>query len=196
MTARTRQIAVAVLVLLLIVLFLQLPKQPSSASETTETTTNEVSDVAKAVEMVQMGENPMEGILALRQIAEEDSSNIEAQLWLGIFSLQSGQLDKARERFEKVKAIDPNQPEAYWQLGQMEMEAGNYLLAIPNFKRSVELDSSYVNGMFFIAKSYEEAGLKEEAIAYYQDYLPFAPDSIVHERVSYFIEQLNKDLKN
>ena len=45
------------------------------------------------------GENPMEGILELRALAD-DTPNLDAVMWLGRFSVQSGQLDKARERFD------------------------------------------------------------------------------------------------
>ena len=61
------------------------------------------------------GENPMEGILALRALADETPPNLDAVMWLGRFSVQSGQLDKARERFVQVIDAQPDRVEAYWE---------------------------------------------------------------------------------
>lgn len=53
-------------------------------------------------------QEPMKGIVLLREAVSADSTNIEAQLNLGFFSMQSGQYDKAVSRFEKVLAINPD----------------------------------------------------------------------------------------
>ena len=46
--------------------------------------------------------------MLLREAVSADSTNLEAQLNLGFFSMQSGQYDKAVSRFEKVLAIQPD----------------------------------------------------------------------------------------
>ncbi len=52
-------------------------------------------------------QEPMKGILLLREAVKADSTNLEAQLNLGFFSMQSGQYDKAVSRFQKVLSIQP-----------------------------------------------------------------------------------------
>lgn len=177
----------------LIVLFLVMPRQPRSAREQAANA-GPMSDAEKelmaAVQKVQSGENPMQGILQIRALVEADSTFEEAQLWLGAFSLQSGQLDKARQRFETVKRINPKNPEPHWQLGLMDVEEEEYRKAIPQLRRSVELDSSYVNGLFFIARSYDELNERDSALHYYEKYLPYAPDTVVSGRVEDFINEL------
>ena len=59
-----------------------------------------------------IAENPMEGILKVRQVVEKDSTNIYAQMVLGQGSLMSGQYDRAIDRFEKVLALQPVNLEA------------------------------------------------------------------------------------
>jgi len=59
-----------------------------------------------------IAENPMEGILKVRQVVEKDSTNIFAQMVLGQGSLMSGQYDRAIDRFEKVLALQPVNLEA------------------------------------------------------------------------------------
>ena len=76
---------------------------------------------------------PMQGILFLRQIAEENPSNFRAQLNLGRFSAQTGQWEKVVERFEKVQSIDAEFTESNYWLG----------LAKFNLARSVEAKAHF-----------------------------------------------------
>ena len=59
-----------------------------------------------------IADNPMEGILKVRQVVEKDSTNIYAQMILGQGSLLSGQYDRAIDRFEKVLNLQPVNLEA------------------------------------------------------------------------------------
>ncbi len=61
----------------------------------------------------QMGEMPMKGIGILKEVLNKDPENIDALTNLGYFAIQSGQYEKAVERFETVLSIDPNHAEAY-----------------------------------------------------------------------------------
>ena len=66
-----------------------------------------------------IAENPMEGILKVRQVAEKDSNNVYAQLVLGQGSLLSGQYDKAIDRFEFVARNQPENLEALFRLAEI-----------------------------------------------------------------------------
>ena len=146
--------------------------------------------VELAVEKVS-GPNQMEGILALRELTEQDEPNVDAVVWLGIFGVQSGQLDKARERFSEALSIDPSHSEATWQLALLDMEAGAYDRAVVGFETVMEQDSSYANGLFFTARCYEAMGKPEAARIRYQEYLPYAPDTVIEQRVLDFINRLD-----
>lgn len=61
---------------------------------------------------------PMEGIMAIREVAERDSNNVFAQFMLGYGGMISGQLDKAAERFETVARKDPANLEAIFLLAE------------------------------------------------------------------------------
>lgn len=149
----------------------------------------EVDPVEAAVAKVS-GENPMEGILALREMAEGDPPNVDAVVWLGIFGIQSGQLDKARERFSEALTLDPSHLEATWQLALLDMEELAYDRAVVGFETVMEADSSYANGLFFTARCYEAMGKTEAAIIRYKEFLPYAPDEVVSSRVEEFISRL------
>lgn len=63
------------------------------------------------------GSNPMQGIGLLLEVLEEDSNNVKALLYLGGFSVQSGQYDKAVLRLEKVVELEPSVADAWFYLG-------------------------------------------------------------------------------
>ena len=50
---------------------------------------------------------PMQAVQQLRTVLEIDSNHLEAIYWLGEMAIQSGQLEKARERFKKLVSLQP-----------------------------------------------------------------------------------------
>ena len=61
--------------------------------------------------------NPMQGIMMLRQILEEDPENEMAIFNLGTLSVQSGQFEKARDYFEQLVGMNPKNVQAQFYLG-------------------------------------------------------------------------------
>lgn len=74
--------------------------------------------------------NPMEGILAIREVAERDPSNMYAQYMLGMGGLMSGQLDRAIERFETVLGREPDNVEVKLLLAETFERKGDKTGAI------------------------------------------------------------------
>ncbi|WKN44544.1 tetratricopeptide repeat protein [Tunicatimonas pelagia] len=68
--------------------------------------------------------NPMAGIRMLREIVDTNENHELATYNLGLLSMQSGQYQKAVERFEKVKEINPDNLQAQFLLGVSYLEAG------------------------------------------------------------------------
>lgn len=69
-----------------------------------------------------VSENPMAGISMLREILNEDEDNRQAILSLGLLAIQSGQFDRARERFEKLVSLNAADHEAKLYLAVAMME--------------------------------------------------------------------------
>ncbi len=65
-----------------------------------------------------IGGNPMEGILPVRQIVEKNPNNLYAQMVLGLGGKKSGQYDKAIERFSIIVQKQPKNIEAVFQLAE------------------------------------------------------------------------------
>ena len=176
----------------LVAIVLWLPRKSADAEQLTALPTEAVAtdDPVEAAVQKVSGENPMEGILALRALAESDPPNVDAVVWLGIFGIQSGQIDKARERFSEALTLEPGHLEATWQLAMLDMEEGAYDRAVVGFETVMGEDSTYANGLFFTARCYEAMGKTEAALIRYNEYLPYAPDTVVANRVQDFITRL------
>ena len=178
---------IGVLSVVLVVLIWQvIPRQPAAASEvgipTSLEEASELDPVASAVEKVQ-GANPMEGILELKALAESDPPNVDAVIELGRFSIQSGQLDKAKERFVQAIDLAPERAEPIIQLGMLELDGGNPAEALIHFERAVLVDSTAHNAWFFQAQCHERLGNPGLALAGYQRFLPLSPDTIIEQAV-------------
>ncbi|MCU0389892.1 MAG: tetratricopeptide repeat protein [Thermoflexibacter sp.] len=62
--------------------------------------------------------NPMQGITMIREVLSKDPDNQLALFNLGLLSMQSGQYDKAVERFERLLSINPKDVNSCLLLGQ------------------------------------------------------------------------------
>ncbi|MCB0481253.1 MAG: tetratricopeptide repeat protein [Flavobacteriales bacterium] len=106
------------------------PNQPAVAK------VDSVSEkINQAVELISSGkEPPMAGITLLREVLEEDPQNVEAHFYLGYFSVQSGQYDKAVERFLTVLEINPERDEARYLLGMSYLEINDTSSALTQLR--------------------------------------------------------------
>lgn len=85
-------------------------------------------------------ETPMQGIMMLREVLENDPKNQEALFNLGILSVQTGQFDKAVGRLEKLVAINPQHMQAQFYLAYSYMQLGKKAKARKHFEQVKALD--------------------------------------------------------
>ena len=77
-----------------------------------------------------ISDNPMQGILPIKEIAQKDPGNIYAQMILGLGGKRSGQFDKAIERFNLVVQKQPENIEALFNLAECYEEKGDKINAV------------------------------------------------------------------
>lgn len=95
------------------------------------------------------GGPPMQVILKLKDLADQEPDNVEAQYHLGLFSWQTGQYDKAMDRFRKTIALDAkNYPDAYAYLGQAyaSLDSTDKALAALETYKTLVTDTALTNG--------------------------------------------------
>jgi tetratricopeptide (TPR) repeat protein len=77
-----------------------------------------------------IAENPMEGIMMIREVAERDPSNMYAQYVLGVGGMMSGQIDRAIERFTLVATNQPDNLEVQLMLAEAYERKGDAANAV------------------------------------------------------------------
>jgi outer membrane protein assembly factor BamD (BamD/ComL family) len=102
--------------------------------------------VDEAVAIIQNGEGaPMVAIGMLLDVLKEDPNNEKALMWLGNFSMMSGQWDKAVDRFHQLSQLHPenemytlNKVQALMQVGDTASAlsvANEYINTYPEANR-------------------------------------------------------------
>ena len=139
MKPETKRLFAAAIALVLFVLFLLAPRLPKSKTQEVAQVTAVDDKVQEAVALVN-GESPMQGILKLREIIENDPENIDASWYLGLFSIQTGQYEKAIERLEMVARKDETSKytDVYYHLGESYAALENVEEAKRSFNRFLE----------------------------------------------------------
>jgi tetratricopeptide (TPR) repeat protein len=85
-----------------------------------------------------ISDNPMQGILAVREIADKNPDNLYAQMMLGLGGIQSGQYDKAAERFLNVIKKQPDNIEAILNLAGTYEHLSNKAEAVKWYKEALK----------------------------------------------------------
>ena len=101
--------------------------------------------------------NPMQGIQLLLEVVKNDPKNVKANLNLGLFSMKSGQYEKAVDRFKTVIAQAPS-----------------------------------AEAWFYLASSYENMGMKSDAVGAYLKTKEIASDP----NMSQFVDRKVNELSN
>lgn len=180
----------------LLVLLLLMPKQPASVLGNASGMTQD-PDSLKLIQAIDLvnGSDPMQGITMLREIVAKDSLNLSAQYYLGLFSVQSGQMDKAIKRFKTVVAIDSTFAPAYAELGGAYLKMDSLGMALKQFTACLKQDPENLDALFFSAQIYEKQEKWEEALTNYKRLLELNTDSVVDQRVREFADRIDKKLK-
>jgi tetratricopeptide (TPR) repeat protein len=90
------------------------------------------------VAYVNGGASPMQGITLLREVVAKDPKNLSANLNLGLFSMKSGQYDKAVDRFKTVISVKPS-IESYFYLAETYKQLGRKTEAIAAYEKCKDL---------------------------------------------------------
>ncbi len=86
-----------------------------------------------------ISENPMQGILAIRNIAEKNPNNLYAQMMLGLGGIKSGQYQKAIERFLIVVNKQPENLEAILHLAETYDQLSDKTNAVKWYKQAASM---------------------------------------------------------
>jgi tetratricopeptide (TPR) repeat protein len=85
-----------------------------------------------------VSDNPMQGILPIREIAEKHPDNLYAQMMLGLGGIQSGQYQKAVDRFLIIVQKQPDNLEAIFHLAETYDRMGDKANAVKWYEAIVK----------------------------------------------------------
>ena len=103
------------------------PYRPSLKKELS--ITEQIQDALSNIQDADNPQSQMKGILQMRSLSEKYPENADLQWNMGLFSIQSGQYEKAVARFEKVINIDAQRLDAYVQLAMSYIELKDTIAA-------------------------------------------------------------------
>ena len=155
---KRNQIIAVLLAIVAAVVLMRMPRTAPVEEVVPAATENVGLDakVDEAVAIIQSGEGaPMQAIGMLLEVLKENPDHEKALMWLGNFSMMSGQWDKAVDRFHHLTQIRP-EVEMYWlnksqsllQLGDTTAaltSAQEYLNAYPKATRLNDLVAGLQN---------------------------------------------------
>jgi tetratricopeptide (TPR) repeat protein len=103
--------------------------------------------IGLATVLVSGTNTPMEGIMMLREIDASNPDNVKVNLELGRFSVMSGQMDKALERFDRVLQKDSLNLQARYMKAQTYLGLSDTAAAVLELEKlkSMTTDSMIVN---------------------------------------------------
>ncbi len=86
-----------------------------------------------------LSNNPMEGILPIREVVQKDPGNVYGQMVLGLGGKKSGQYDKAIERFQAVLKVDSTNVEAVFHIAESFDLKGDKANAIVYYEKAKQM---------------------------------------------------------
>lgn len=104
--------------------------------------THRQATLYKGLALADKRESMMLAVPLLLQVVRQDSTNILAHYTLGMLAIESGQLDKALNRFEKLISLQPSNAEYHFQAARSMELMGNKEMAIAYYEKSLKLTSN------------------------------------------------------
>lgn len=107
------------------------------------------------------------GIELLCQGIYEIPDNMVLRHFLARFYMEDSRLDLAVDELENILEIQPENYDAYYDLGKVHFELGNYASAIENFENVLEYKENNQWIYFYLAQAYEANDEIDKAISNY-----------------------------
>ena len=117
------------------------------------------------------------------EAATLNPADASAHYNLGLIHQQRGELEQARERFERAVQIDDEEIDAHYQLGRIAREQKRYAEAVRHFEQVVSRDRSHAQNEIWreVGATYLAAGQFEDArnaLEPFLDHRPSDPEAL------------------
>lgn len=137
--------------------------------------------------------NLSKAIYQYKQIIMIDGTNLDAHLNLSKCLISQNKHKEAKRYLQTATGIDPNDPEAYWELGNIAWNKNkNSADAIKNYEKAIALKENnqiYYNNLGLL---YEHLNQKDKALSVWKKALVYLDDALQKEDIEQRIEMLEK----
>lgn len=131
-------------------------------------------------------------IHAYEQVLSQEAENIDAKAGLGAAYVSGSSNPMGGiALLQEVVQTDPDHLDANKSLGLFSMQSRQFDKAIERFQKVVSI-SPEAESYFYLATSYENIGLKREAIAAFEQSKALAADPTLNQFIDRKIEELSK----
>lgn len=93
------------------------------------------------------------------------TSSVDELVKKAVEMREAGRIDEAIIAARRATAVDPEDANTWWQLGQAVAEKDGATAAITHFKKTVELANGFAYGWHRLGAAYKKTGMLDEAIA-------------------------------
>ncbi len=124
------------------------------------------------------GGRPGDALATFERILQVDPRDAFALENAGTVHLQRGNRQAAREAFTRAVASDPRSSRAHAGLGVLALQANDRPAAIEHWRRAVQLDPRNFDALFNLATELVNAGRKDEARPYLEQFVRTAPPTL------------------
>jgi tetratricopeptide (TPR) repeat protein len=137
-------------------------------------------------------ENYEEAEKSYKKLLESDNDHVHALISIGNCHMNQGNMDKALEWYNKIEFEKIDDPIVLYNVGTVFYNNSNTEEALKYYKKSVEIQEGFLDGHYQLGLAYLTLGRKPDAIAEFETYLKFDPDSERAAQVQNFLEFLRK----
>jgi tetratricopeptide (TPR) repeat protein len=121
------------------------------------------TQILSSVDFMKQAIYAPKSLRSLEKAVELDPSHIEARIWLAGYyanapSFAGGSREKARDQYEKIFAIDPENVPGLFNQGIMQMSFEEFDAALESFERIIEIQPAYYPAYFQIGRLSRESG--------------------------------------
>lgn len=124
-----------------------------------ETTPSKRSEVVKNIALIyqQQGRNE-EALKAYDEAQAQNPSDTALMLNKANLYYTLGQPDKFKELMNQASEIDPNNPDLQYNIGVISSEQGNIQEARVAYRKTLEIDPTYINAILNLSSTYVNEG--------------------------------------